>query len=83
MKKTYAKPQIAFESFTLCSSIAAGCAVHVNTAFAYTCGIDYPGVGVLFNDQIGGSGCGFDPKPYENDGLCYHGPYTYEQLFNS
>ena len=30
MKKTYCKPQIAFESFELTSSIAAGCAIPAN-----------------------------------------------------
>ena len=39
MKKTYCKPQIAFEDFELCANIAAGCEFktnHAKDACAYT-----------------------------------------------
>ena len=40
MKKTYVKPQIAYESFQLSTSIAAGCALLSTSAAQYICPVE-------------------------------------------
>lgn len=87
MKKTYAKPAVYFESFTLCTAIAAGCEVKTNTPAARQCGIDFGPytlfldtmTGVCFGDgaikDVGGDG--------RYNGICYHVPEDSNNLFNS
>ena len=51
MKKTYCKPQIAFESFELTSSIAAGCAIPANQNLDGQCSITIGGMDLFaFSD---------------------------------
>lgn len=82
MKKTYSKPEIMFESFTMSTSIAAGCDDKVTTYAADQCGIPWEGsVENIF--LVGISGC---KKQYEADGwggICYHNPSDTTNLFNS
>ena len=40
MKKTYIKPQIAYESFQLSTSIATGCALLSTSAAQYICPVE-------------------------------------------
>jgi len=81
MKKIYAKPEIVFESFSVSASIAANCEKIV-TPQLYSCGVNYPGVGVIFTDEA--QGC---IKKMEDtvmgDGYCYHVPTESANMFNS
>lgn len=84
MKKTYSKPEIVFESFSLSQSIAAGCDVKTNTPAQGQCGLDFGGL-MLFLDSM--SGCPDIPVTSEGgDGeynnICYHTVYG-DNLFNS
>ena len=81
MKKVYSKPEIMFESFTMSTSIAAGCDKIVEGHSANTCGIPWEGSENIF--LIGISGC---KVQYEADGwggICYHNPTDDTNLFNS
>lgn len=87
MKKTYSKPEIVFESFSLSQNIAAGCEVKTNTPSQSECGIDFGG-SMLFVDGMNGmNGCkdiAVDNVGGDGvyNGICYHVP-TGENLFNS
>lgn len=86
MKKTYVKPEIMFESFTLSTNIARDCEGEpVNNATKGTCGIPGSGGDFLFTDGV--SGCTIDWKGLtgvdDYNGLCYHNPTDNNNLFNS
>lgn len=82
MKKSYNKPEIAFESFALCSSIAAGCGVHVDGANAGACGITFGGE-TIFMTGIAGCATQVETDDGLYNGLCYHVPTASSALFNS
>ena len=79
MKKIYSKPEIMFDSFTLTTNIAAGCGNKINTHVNDACGIELPGVGVVFLDGVAGCKETF----VESDEYCYHVPIDANRLFNS
>ena len=79
MKKIYTKPDIAFESFSLCTSIAGPCAIKTWTPFQWTCGFMFDGV-MVFNSSI--SGC-VEYVQGEMIGICYDVPSASNALFNS
>ncbi len=85
MKKTYSKPEIEFESFTMSTNIAAGCENIFGLYARGTCGIPTSAPGMtIFNTAASGSDCsvsGGDGEEY--GGLCYHVPIAGENLFNS
>ena len=81
MKKTYSKPQIMFEDFTLCTNIAAGCAYTEDVVAVQNqvgCGVDMDG-DVIFTDGM----CeyGFDDGSFNN--ICYYVPTSSSVLFSS
>lgn len=83
MKKTYTKPEIMFEDFTLTSNIAASCTVKTYTPSSGECAYIVPdeflGDIYYFTDDV--NAC----KTKEADGfngICYHAPYDAD-LFNS
>ena len=88
MKKTYCKPDIYFEDFSLNTNIAAGCEkIPIN--FTDTCGIMW-GNSFIFVQGI--SGCNkkiVEGKPEgnivdeKNNALCYHNPSENFNVFNS
>lgn len=80
MKKIYSKPEIMFDSFTLTTNIAAGCGNRITTLAEGACGIELPGVGVVFLDNV--AGCKDNPIA-EDDMYCYHVPTENTKLFNS
>ena len=81
MKKHYEAPEILFEDFSLSTSIAAGCDKIINPVL-YECGVNYPGVGVIF--VTGASGCVEKVDDgFTNDGYCYHVPEESRNMFNS
>ena len=85
MRKAYAKPDIAFESFALSTSIAAGCEVKTYTPYAGQCGFKF-GSMMVFITGVGGctlkvaDGTLVDDK---GDAFCYHNPSELNNLFNS
>lgn len=82
MKKTYEAPEILFEDFALSTSISAGCEKIINPLL-YTCGVNYPGIGVIFVQ--GNTGCDVEMEDSFKtaDGYCYHVPTEDKNMFNS
>lgn len=84
MKKTYSKPDIAFESFSLSTSIAGNCEVKTDTKADGECGYFMEAVGVLF--IVGMGACNVpitDEMSFAYNGFCYHVPMENRNLFNS
>ena len=80
MKKTYAKPKIIFEDFTLNESIAGDCEVKTYTPAKEQCGLDFGG-DVIFLTSMTGCSDKYDDGEYP--GICYHVPDSSNTLFNS
>jgi len=83
MKKTYSKPQIVFENFSLSTNIAGDCEIKNDTQAARQCGYDmFPFEKVFLTDI---TGCTMKVTPEEGmfNGLCYHVPIETNNLFNS
>ena len=87
MRKTYSKPEIMFESFTLNTNISAGCERVVGNPAKGTCGIpgSDPGHDNLFTATITGTeGCQIPVDDnYLYDQHCYDVPIESKNLFNS
>ena len=84
MKKTYSKPDIAFESFSLSTSIAGNCEVKTDTKGGGECGYPMDGLGMLF--VVGMNVCNVpitDEQSLKYNGFCYHVPTEKNNLFNS
>lgn len=87
MKKTYSKPEILFESFTMSTNIAAGCEKIVGNPSKGSCAVNSSG-GISVFDATVGAACAFTPGDMGTeedmyDGFCYHVPTEYNNLFNS
>ena len=82
MKRTYTKPEIVFEDFTLSTNIAAGCEVRIDTQARGNCGYEY-GPMVLFLHGIAGCSDEIEDDGSRLNGLCYHNPTDLNNLFNS
>ena len=81
MKKTYAKPQIVFESFQLTANIAGDCNTKPNIANEATCGyIDDNGWIIFQNSAVCNLPAGQDGK---HNRLCYHVPTGDISVFTS
>lgn len=79
MKKTYSKPQIAYESFEMSQSIAANCE-YISNLGKFICSIEIFDGFTIFTD--GSNGC--DSKPPEGDNkICYDVPSDYVGVFSS
>ena len=85
MKKIYSAPDIVFESFAPCTSIAAGCEIIIEGPSAGTCGYAYEGGGgaTMFTELAGISVCNIPVDDDEANGFCYHVPIDTNNLFNS
>lgn len=84
MKKKYSKPDIAFESFSLSTSIAGNCEVKTDTKGGGECGYPMDGLGILF--VVGMNVCNVpitDEQSLNYNGFCYHVPMENSSLFNS
>lgn len=80
MKKSYVKPQIAFESFQLSTSIAASCALLGSQSAQYICPVTDPDSGfILFTDDVA-SPC--DTAPVGGS-ICYDVPVANWNVFSS
>ena len=86
MKKAYSKPDILFESFSMATSIAAGCEVKLDTQAAYVCGVKFDNV-TLFTNEVTNCKSGDGLVIAEGDKmynkLCYHNPYEANNVFAS
>ena len=91
MKKTYSKPDIFFEDFSLSTSIAAGCEVYPTNS-TDACGVKWKKGAYLFTSAL--YGCNriitdAEKDPEKNlvdskgNGLCYHNPSADYNVFNS
>ena len=87
MKKKYSRPDIAFESFSLATSIAGSCEVKTDTKGGGECGVPMDGLGNIFLLGMDGiDGCQViitDEQSYAFNGFCYHVPAENSNLFNS
>ncbi|MBQ3215765.1 MAG: hypothetical protein IJB11_06585 [Oscillospiraceae bacterium] len=84
MNKTYTKPDIMFEDFSLTSSIASNCAIKTSTSHQWSCHVQI-GIMKVFTSQVIGckqDGCTIIDSG-EFNGLCYHVPYNDRNLFMS
>lgn len=81
MKKTYAKPQIVFESFQLTANIAGGCNTRPNITNEATCGYKDNGW-IVFQNSAVCIDVQVDPDG-EYNGLCYHVPTGDKSVFTS
>lgn len=82
MKRTYSKPDILFEDFSLSTSIAAGCETIIDGQSQYTCGLVWGRKTVFVQAATGCTTKIIDGDP-EYNGLCYHVPIETNNLFNS
>lgn len=80
MKRTYQKPQIAFESFVLTQNIATNCGDYSNSTTGKpshgeqgSCGWQVDGFGVIWVDQQSGCSVFYGPDD-EVCGVCYNSP---------
>lgn len=87
MRKTYEKPKIAFESFSLSTNIAGNCEedTKMQTNGNTDCGLSF-GNQVVFMDWMGAC-TGANGIPVSSgdafNGICYHTPTEDKNLFNS
>ncbi len=80
MKKSYSKPAILFDDFSLSTNIAAGCENIVKTFAQYQCGIKFGNV-TFFHDS---AYCArLLPNGSEFNGFCYHNPTDSNNHFSS
>ena len=81
MKKTYKKPEIMFEDFSLSTSIAAACeygASHTQYVCAYE---DEFLEAVIFTNDI--DACTTKMQDGAHNGICYHVPAETSNIFAS
>ncbi len=84
MKKRYSSPDIAFESFSLATSIAGNCELKTDTKADGECAYFMDGVGSVF--VTGMYACTVqitDDQNFNFNGFCYHVPVENCNLFNS
>ena len=82
MKKSYSKPDVVFENFSLSTSIAGACERNTHLPTQGPCGYQW-GAYVIFGYNM--TGCDLQqplnvPSP---DGFCYHNPTDNNNLFHS
>ena len=82
MKKTYSKPDILFESFSLATSIAAGCDEKLQLLQDGVCGVKW-GQTTIFTSEIEGCKRDIVEGDSEYNGLCYHNPSETYNVFMS
>lgn len=82
MKKTYIKPQIMFESFSVSENIAGDCDTIVNNSSRGSCAyVTRTGLNVFTSEMVGICTTHEDDGDY--NGFCYHVPIDTQNLFNS
>ena len=84
MKKAYNAPELFFEEYELCTTIAGGCGNPIYqdkiTSGSYTtCNVEVENMGYVFIDES--NNCNIGPDYLE--GVCYEAFASYETIFNS
>ena len=89
MKKKYTKPVIMYESFMLCTNIAAGCEFIANSV-QDSCGYEVRGRAVFIDSSTGCvTHAQYDVSLQDythniyNNTVCYHVPVETTNLFSS
>jgi hypothetical protein len=82
MKKTYTKPDIMFDSFSMCSSIAAACEVEATFA-RNQCGVEMTESISIFADGVTDCAWKISDSDESFNYLCYHVPSDNYNVFNS
>lgn len=82
MKKTYLKPEIVFENFSVSTNIAAGCGVNNDTMSSGNCGLEY-GDEMIFLEIVTGCTTKIEDGSTDYNSFCYHVPIDTSLLFNS
>lgn len=76
MKKYYGKPDIYFDNFTMCTSIAGNCDVITNTSGGGVCGLEETDTITIFTNGV--TACTFkvgnSTVDAEYNGICYDVP---------
>lgn len=87
MKKTYSKPDIVFEDFSLSTSVASNCSIKApaNAPSVGNGAIQITVAGMMtFNIFVNETqGCNWFEEDGEWDGFCYHNPGEFNMLFIS
>ena len=86
MKKTYSKPDIFFEDFSLSTNIAAGCEEKpsAHSGVETACGVKWSAGVYVFTEEM--DGCNrklVNGQQGEYNGLCYHNPTNNYNVFYS
>ena len=79
MKKSYNKPDIMFDNFTM-SERVANCEVKANFLTGI-CGVEMAPDLIIFTNGV--AKCNVFYKDEELNGLCYHVPYDMNNVFGS
>lgn len=83
MKREYSRPEILFDSFQLCTTIAGSCEFDTETKSQGDCYVDF-GEYKVFTSQVAGCrryGMIVDSGIF--NGYCYHVPVNGQNVFNS
>lgn len=84
MKKTYSKPEIIFDDFSLSTAITGNCEVKLWTPNNESCGYKPEGYDAfIFVQDIDGCEEKFPDGGFWGDTMCYHVPSESRNLFNS
>lgn len=85
MKKTYSKPEIVYECFSVSTSIAGDCERIVGNPSKGSCGVpgSMPNMNIFSSTVTGADGCQVWNDADSHDGFCYHIPDSSYTLFNS
>ena len=79
MKKSYMKPQVAFEHLDVTTNVSSGCNLLGTNSAEYICPvIDEESGWTIFSDEIN---CMF--MPGDNDTICYDIPIANSNIFMS
>lgn len=81
MKKTYQKPEIMFEAFSLSTNIAGDCETIVDNASRGSCPYHTRSDLNVFTSDVGA--CTTTEPDGDYNGICYHVPIDTKNLFNS
>lgn len=82
MKKAYSAPDIVFESFSLCVSIAS-CDVIEKGATKGSCGYKWDAETKLFTTTLEGCTDLIEDGSGDWNGICYHVPTSDKDVFGS
>lgn len=83
MKREYSKPDVFFDNFSLCTSIAGNCEVKTDLKSQGECYVQFGALKVFTDRVVGCSKYGIVIENGQFNGLCYHVPTENANLFMS